>query len=78
MYLEGSVLADRAIVTGLLFVGLLLATGSIIQLVKGETWGATGRGRVRRADSPAYFWYLFLARMILGTGMVVVSLVVLF
>ena len=55
-----------ALLIGCIFVGALCSYGAIDQLRKGETWGATGKGRVRRVEEPVYFWYVFLVRALLG------------
>ncbi len=55
-----------ALAAGCILVGLLCTIGAIHQVMRGETWGATGRGRVYREESPGYFWYLFAMRIVLG------------
>lgn len=47
-------------------LGAFLTYGAIRQLQTGGTWGATGKGRIRRDEEPGYFWYIFVARIILG------------
>ncbi len=56
-----------AIALGCILVGALCVVGAIQQIRKGETTGATGKGRVTLADDPAYFWYLFAVRSVLGS-----------
>ncbi len=56
-----------AISAGCILAGALCIVGAVNQLRTGETWGATGRGRIYRASEPGYFWYLFVARSVLGT-----------
>lgn len=51
---------------GCIMVGALCLAGAVNQVRTGTTWGATGRGRIDRASEPAYFWYLFGARLALG------------
>ncbi len=60
-------LQTTAISAGCILVGVLCVAGAVNQLRTGETWGATGRGRICRASEPGYFWYLFAARAVLGT-----------
>ncbi|MCC7060781.1 MAG: hypothetical protein IT508_11175 [Burkholderiaceae bacterium] len=55
-----------AISIACVFVGALCVIGAIDQVRTGETWGATGKGRVYRASEPGYFWYVFAARIVLG------------
>lgn len=74
-FFEG--IQSAALVAGVLVIGLVLWAGAVVQLVKGETWGATGKGRVSRTASPAYFWYIFIVRLFLGIGMTVISLIAL-
>lgn len=57
---------QTALAIGSIFVGVLCAYGAVDQLRKGETWGATGKGRVKRAEEPVYFWYMFVVRAVLG------------
>ncbi|HET8898193.1 MAG TPA: hypothetical protein VFN09_05405 [Rhodanobacteraceae bacterium] len=52
---------------GCLLVGGACLVSAGAQRRSGETWGGTGRGRIRRADAPGYFRYLFWMRMVLGT-----------
>ena len=77
----GSLSADQAmdsqnaaLLIGCIFVGALCTYGAINQVRRGETWGATGKGRVRRAEEPVYFWYVFLVRMLLGPVLLVLGL----
>ncbi|MBS0577351.1 MAG: hypothetical protein JSS45_13175 [Proteobacteria bacterium] len=55
-----------AIALGCVLVGLLCIGGAIQQVRTGETWGATGKGRVYRDQEPGYFWGMFVARVVLG------------
>lgn len=57
---------DVAVALGLVLAGALCIWGAIAQLRSGETWGATGKGRVCRAEEPRYFWYMFTVRIVLG------------
>lgn len=66
-----------AIPIGMLIIGIVLAVSAAVQLASGETRGATGRGLVYRRTSPAYFWYLFAARAVLGIAMSAVSVAIL-
>ena len=59
-------LSTLALALGCILAGGLCILGAIDQVRKGVTWGATGRGRVFREQSPGYFWYLFWVRIILG------------
>ncbi|OPL19451.1 MAG: hypothetical protein AVO35_10560 [Candidatus Aegiribacteria sp. MLS_C] len=77
MILEARGIEETVITMGIMLIGLVLAVSAAVQLARGGTWGATGRGRVYRNASPAYFWYLFVARVILGVAMIAVSAVVL-
>lgn len=55
-----------AIAFGCAFAGALCIIGAISQVITGVTWGATGKGKVFRAEEPGYFWYMFSVRIILG------------
>lgn len=55
-----------ALAAGCILVGVLCTVGAIQQVLRGETWGATGRSRVYREQTPVYFWYLFAVRIVLG------------
>lgn len=55
-------------------LGALLIYGAVAQVLSGETWGATGKGRVGRDEEPGYFWYLFAARVLLGPSLVALGL----
>ena len=55
-----------AISVGCGFAGALCIFGAINQVRTGETWGATGRGRVYRDKDAAYFWAIFAVRIVLG------------
>lgn len=59
---------------GSIFIGILCVLGGIGQVFKGETWGATGKSRVRRDDEPLYFWFLFVVRILLGPILAVLGL----
>jgi hypothetical protein len=66
--------AHFALGIGSVVLGGLLIYGAVSQVLSGETWGATGKGRVRRDEEPAYFWYLFAARVLLGPPLVALGL----
>jgi hypothetical protein len=66
-----------ALAVGSIFVGALCVYGAIDQVRKGATWGATGRGWVRRDETPVYFWYVFLARALLGPAAIAFGIVAL-
>lgn len=66
-----------AIAMGCVFVGALCIWGAIDQVRTGETWGATGKGRVYRAGEPGYFWYMFAVRIVLGPISLVLGLLAL-
>lgn len=55
-----------ALAIGCVLAGVLCIHGAIDQVRKGETWGATGVGRVYREERPGYFWYMFWVRITLG------------
>lgn len=55
-----------AIAVGCMLVGVLCIGGAIQQLRTGETWGATGKGRVVRDEEPGYFWWMFVMRIVFG------------
>ena len=57
---------DFAVAVGAVLVGVLCIHGAIAQVRSGETWGATGKGRVFRSEEPGYFWALFAVRIVLG------------
>ena len=62
-----------ALAFGSVVLGGLLIYGAVSQVLSGETWGATGKGRVLRDEEPAYFWYLFAARVLLGPSLVILG-----
>lgn len=64
----------KALKIGVIFVGILLIYGAIDQVRKGETYGATGRGRFRKEAKPTYFWYLFFVRILLGPILILIGL----
>ncbi len=55
-----------ALKIGSILVGALLTYGAIDQVRKGETFGATGKGRISRETEPVYFLYMFCVRIVLG------------
>ena len=71
MISDPAVLQSVAIRFGAFFVGILLIGGVIRQYRTGETYGATGRGRVSRKTFPTYFTYLAIMRIVVGIGLLV-------
>ena len=70
-------LQDTAIAIGATLVGVLCIWGAIAQWRSGETWGATGKGRVYRDEEPTYFWYMFAVRIVLGPIALILGLIAL-
>jgi len=59
-------LQNKAVILGTAFLCLICLWGAGAQVVKGATWGGSGKGRVYRDQEPIYFWFLFVARVFLG------------
>jgi|GEM_PF-2078721 len=65
-YANSLVYQQWALVGGCILAGLFCLAGAVRQMQTGETWGATGKGKVFRSEEPGYFIYMFCMRLLIG------------
>jgi len=63
---------------GSFFLGCLLIAGVFNQYRTGQTYGATGKGRIYKGKDPVYFHYLGIIRTILGAALLLLTIIRLF